>query len=416
MKMKFLLLVVLGIIVCCHTAEAQAWQSKASLNFPRHGACAAALNGSIYVFGGGNSLGDYVIETEVYDPINDTWSIKASIPSPRGEMACAAVNGKIYVIGGYNPALPSSSNPPGALNIVEEYDPESDTWITKSPMPDFRSTISASVINDKIYVTGDWPTASGELNVYDPATDTWTTGTSCPTGRMNANSSAAFGNDYYFIGGKIASLNGDNTSVISSKNERYDTNTGLWQEKADLPQASFNGSATLIENQIHYLGGIIGYQPYVNTDSHFVYDIPSDTWLNGTSLTFSRDYHVSILLNSQLFIIGGRDSQLTSTDVVEALELTNTDIITRGKNEFLKIFPNPTCDFITIQYENANLLNGCHITIENSLGQQIFKKTISQQIEKISLSSLGGNGLYFVHLNDSVGNTIGIQKIALQGH
>jgi N-acetylneuraminic acid mutarotase len=343
-------LVFIFTIIFSKNLVAQSWETKAPLNVPRHGACATTLNGLIYLFGGGNTQGQYTLQTEVYNPANNTWILKAPIPSPRGEMACATVNGKIYVMGGYNPNLPSASNPPGALNIVEEYDPATDTWTTKAPMPTYRSTISASVINGKIYVIGDWPTASGELYIYDPILNTWSAGPSCPTGRMNANSSVSFGNDLFFIGGKIAGFNGNNTSLLSNKNEMFNTATGIWETKSNIPQPTFNGSATIVNDKIHYLGGIIGYQPYTNTSNHFVYDIPSDSWSGSVNLTFQRDYHVSVYLNSQLYVIGGRDSaDLNSLSLVEALTMCANDLTIAPANNELQtgstaIFTTTTSD------------------------------------------------------------------------
>jgi hypothetical protein len=80
----------------------------------------------------------------------------------------------------------------------------------------------------------------------------------------------------------------------------------------------------------------------------------------------------------------------------------------------IKVFPNPASDHITIDYGNFALMNGYQLRIENSLGQQVFQTNISQQSDYLSLTSWGGNGLYFVRIIDSQGNTIDIRKIVLQ--
>ena len=41
---------------------------------------------------------------EAYDPQTDTWTEKADIPTPRILPAASAVDGKIYVIGGGSPS------------------------------------------------------------------------------------------------------------------------------------------------------------------------------------------------------------------------------------------------------------------------------------------------------------------------
>jgi hypothetical protein len=80
----------------------------------------------------------------------------------------------------------------------------------------------------------------------------------------------------------------------------------------------------------------------------------------------------------------------------------------------IKIFPNPTSDHITINYGNFSILNGYQLKIENSIGQQVFQTTISQQSDYLNLSTWGGNGLYYVRLIDQQGNIIDIRKIVLQ--
>jgi hypothetical protein len=86
-----------------------------------------------------------------------------------------------------------------------------------------------------------------------------------------------------------------------------------------------------------------------------------------------------------------------------------------GETRFnLSIYPNPASTHITIDYGNFSIMNGYQLVIENSLGQQVFQTTINQQSDYLSLATWGGNGLYFVHIIDTQGNTIDIRKIVLQ--
>lgn len=104
---------------------------------------------------------------------------------------------------------------------------------------------------------------------------------------------------------------------------------------------------------------------------------------------------------------------ITVTDTL----LINTGIVTFNPvtyNNTIKIFPNPTNDHITIDYGNFIQMNGYQLRIENSLGQEVFQTSITQQSDYLNLNSWGGNGLYFVHIIDPQGNTIDIRKIVLQ--
>jgi len=104
---------------------------------------------------------------------------------------------------------------------------------------------------------------------------------------------------------------------------------------------------------------------------------------------------------------------ITVTDTL----LINTGIITYNPvtyNNTIKIFPNPTNDHITIDYGNFANMNGYQLRIENSLSQEVFQTSITQQSDYLNLTTWGGNGLYFVHIIDAQGNTIDIKKIVLQ--
>ena len=83
-------------------------------------------------------------------------------------------------------------------------------------------------------------------------------------------------------------------------------------------------------------------------------------------------------------------------------------------NNTIKIFPNPTNNYITIDYGNFASLNGYQLKIINSLSQQVFQTNITQQSNYLNLTSWGGNGLYFVQIIDPQGNIIDIRKIVLQ--
>ena len=80
----------------------------------------------------------------------------------------------------------------------------------------------------------------------------------------------------------------------------------------------------------------------------------------------------------------------------------------------IKIFPNPTQDQITVTFENYNSLSGYSLKIVNSLGSLVYSTNITQQQSYISLSNLGGSGLYFMYVKDCSGNIIDVKKIILQ--
>jgi N-acetylneuraminic acid mutarotase len=126
-----------------------------------------------------------------FEPVSasspNSWTTKAFMPTARAQLGVAVVNGKIYAIGGGN----NTAAGPTVLSVNEEYDPATNTWTTKEPMPTARHSFGIAVYENKIYCIG------GSINgpmlavneVYDPATDTWETKTPMPTPRaaLSAN-------------------------------------------------------------------------------------------------------------------------------------------------------------------------------------------------------------------------------------
>src|ERR1700738_2686760 len=55
------------------------------------------------------------------------WTTKTSMPTARQRLAAGFVNATLYAVGGIDADV--------ALNTVEAYDPATDTWTTKAPMP-----------------------------------------------------------------------------------------------------------------------------------------------------------------------------------------------------------------------------------------------------------------------------------------
>jgi hypothetical protein len=80
----------------------------------------------------------------------------------------------------------------------------------------------------------------------------------------------------------------------------------------------------------------------------------------------------------------------------------------------IKIYPNPSNNKLTINLKNNASKGGYEIKIYNTLSQQVFQSAITQEQFYVDLTTLSGNGIYFVHLIDGEGNTIEIKKIVLQ--
>lgn len=93
----------------------------------------------------------FVGTNEEYDPATDMWSFKKPMPTPREYFGIAVYQNKIYCMGGVS-SIGYYSN--GSITGVNEvYDPATDTWETKASIPTPRRGLKANVVNGKIYLT-----------------------------------------------------------------------------------------------------------------------------------------------------------------------------------------------------------------------------------------------------------------------
>lgn len=83
-------------------------------------------------------------------------------------------------------------------------------------------------------------------------------------------------------------------------------------------------------------------------------------------------------------------------------------------DSLIAIYPNPTNSKISIDCGNNSDLLGSQIKITNTLGQEIYNVTLSQQIQDVSLSSIATSGLYFVSIMDNSGKIMMTKKIILE--
>jgi len=172
------------------------WTSKSHMPTRRWGHSTVVMNGKIYIIGGALDwpISEYYTSIEIYNPETDTWTTKAGHPdagiAPRWGFSTCISNGKIYAIGGIDAKkYPDKGNTFQAMTIVEEYDPELNTWIRKSSMPTARWCLATVTVNNNIYAIGGGDTYYPEemlntVEAYDPLTDTWVTKSPMPKGRI----------------------------------------------------------------------------------------------------------------------------------------------------------------------------------------------------------------------------------------
>ncbi len=210
---------------------------------------AAAVNGKLYSFGGQTGSGNigFINATFEYDPATQQWQQRAPLPIARSAGATAVVNDKVYVIGG---------RPPRG-NDFAVYDPASDSWTRLPDLPSQRNHLAAAAINGKIYVTGGRFDAGSRspltnvMEIYDPVTNTWTQGQPMPTIRSGMNGVAANGCLHVFGG----EGNADAENGMFVQHEVYNPATDSWTKMPDMPIPVHGVTGGGFQNGLIYLPG-----------------------------------------------------------------------------------------------------------------------------------------------------------------
>ncbi len=290
---------------CSTEAKENSWTTKASMPKAISGAKAAVVNGKIYVMA---STFNYE-----YDPSTDNWNAKKPMPTARTYFGIAVYQNRIYTIGG---EWWDAVNGSVRSNINEVYDPLTDTWETKEPMPTNRSQLEANVVNGKIYLIGGRTVGPQYLTValnevYDPATNSWTTKKSIPIA-VTQYASAVIDNKIYVIGGQAES----HDPLNIGSNQIYDTETDTWSLGASLPTVVWNAAAgatkgILAPKRIYVIGGTPD-RSTEGTNITQAYDPENNVWTFGASMPTARAWLAVAVVDDVLYAIGGAPGLMLS--------------------------------------------------------------------------------------------------------
>ncbi len=205
------------------------WYSRSRLPVGVSNAGAAAIGDAIYV-PGGTTPTQALNLLQVYYPTNDTAQVVTSdpLPAPRLGAGVTALNGKLYVIGGGDAnQLPQNS--------VFEYDPArpaGSRWQTKAPMPTARLYLGAAAVDGSIYAVGGvdsavTPVDLSTVEAYDPVADRWTVRASMQQARGGLAVVGVNSGDPG-CGGRLYALGGGYSSFLNSA-EFYEPSSNRWR-------------------------------------------------------------------------------------------------------------------------------------------------------------------------------------------
>ena len=245
------------------------WSTAASLPEPLDHPAAASYKDKLYVIGGYKEFGTPSDKLFIYDPVIDEWKEGEPMPTARGALTANFIDGILYAVGGKNKHIKDHNGESlQTLQINEAYDPVSNTWTEKEPMPTARHHLTSAVVDGKLYVIGGRQTNEkphvvvDTVEMYDPITNTWTEKEPMPTKR-SAMTAVAVIDDIYVLGGAIEECppsKGAQPNRVFNNNEKYNTVSNTWKAEPPMPTARHGPLSVLIDgDKIYAIGG--GPQP-----------------------------------------------------------------------------------------------------------------------------------------------------------
>ena len=186
------------------------------------------------------------------------------------------------------------------------------SWTTQEDMKVARVEATTIDYRDDIYVFNGFKPGikiANSVEKFSAATKKWNTIASSSTLNGTAvthNGAVRVGAEVWIIGGRV----GSHPGRVSDRVWVFNLNTHKWRRGPDLPMPSAAGGAALVNNRIHWIGGIDA-NASCDVNSHFVYDLgkPAAGWKDITAsagMPTPRNHFSTAVVNNIIYIMGGQ--------------------------------------------------------------------------------------------------------------
>lgn len=240
-----------------------------STNTSRIGASAAVLNGILYIAGGCTSATDCTGSTNnvQYTPIDAHGNLSTTWTNATGSLGGNRAYGELEVAGGSLYYIGGQTGADSTAQTTVYYGTPSvggdvSSWTPTTALPAARTQVSATVWNNRIYVTGG--TADGatmQTTVYVspqlnsggaiPGSPGWTTTTSFNVAR-GGHVVMAYANNLYVLGGYTGSLY---LSDVQFTQINSDGTLDSWTYSTNLPTPLRQADGFAVNGYMYIFGG-----------------------------------------------------------------------------------------------------------------------------------------------------------------
>lgn len=291
-----------GETLSLETAPGAAWILHDTLHHIPYSLSAArahAIDGRFYLVGFyGDSLFSYEPATRIWQPKANTRRSSKPVTFNRRESIVAG--GKIFVMGGHEHNW--SSIYMESLNL--SYDPRTDAWSERRPIPTVRNRHGLAVVGDFIYVIGgETVVGSGKgtvvgtaaVDIYDWVRDDWKSGPSLPAPASPA---------------AVAYLDGKIVCLANGRRLELAPGDSGWTDVGALPVPG--------ESQYHDEAGRIYF---FGRDTLTRYDLKTEAWETRPIMADRRDFGCVAGLEGRIYLFGGMISNLSGGGYFRTIDI-----------------------------------------------------------------------------------------------
>jgi N-acetylneuraminic acid mutarotase len=221
-----------------------------------------------------------------FDPTRGCWEVISTLSFPRRYNGIAELDGRIWIVGGEG-ELGERGGEPTTLDVVDIYDPATDTWTPGPTLNQVRTDPFVMTSGGRIWAVGgacDPSTKLISVESIGAGETAWRFEPDLPQPTRQGGCCALDGWLY------VASIDGFFA---------FDTATGRWDE--EVPQPGEIGQAPLVtayQGEVWMMGGF----HYGNTRC---YHPKTRVWRAGAKLPTEQSWGAAAVLDGQLYITGG---------------------------------------------------------------------------------------------------------------
>ena len=264
------------------------WIERAPLPVRRAGMAVTSLAGKAYIIGGINAEGP-TNRIDIYDINSNQWSVGKPRPEALGNVAAVTINGHVLVPGGCD----SDWIP---YEVVHRYNPDTDTWVTTTPLPIPLCAYALTVFQNQVYLLGGW---NGEMYttsafVYDPAEESWEMIPS-PAAVRGFGGAAVLADRIFYVGGFDGRRELDICEVYNPADEEWETCPPMLQPRGGIGMAATAG-------RLYVLGG--GWDSFLGFNERFSPESGQWTVMDTPIVGEWRNVGVFVWERS-LYVVGG---------------------------------------------------------------------------------------------------------------